>query len=332
MRTGDGAGAATTERASVIRDEVATRDPDLAHHTIAERYSAHRPRFTGSALGFRFRLAVTQAGELGVDEIVHSMDARSWTEPYVGFMAVHVRRGWYHWQVGRDELALPPGAVGRFHNSPMTVQWSDVTASVVRLSTVHVARVAAARTDVAVADFRFEGMAPVSAAMARAWAGLSAFLDAQAAAADGTLAHPLIRASLAEHVATTALAVFPNTTMTAGYVPGPSRVEPAVVRRAVAHIEAHAAEPITVAQIAQACGVGPRGLQAAFARHLGVSPTAHLRRVRLDRAHRDLVDADPAGGATVAAIARRWGWGNPGRFAEAYRRVYGRPPSHTLRA
>ncbi|MFG1799867.1 hypothetical protein ACGFI4_06790 [Micromonospora carbonacea] len=109
-------------RASVIRDEVATGDPDLAHHTIAEQYSAHRPRFAGSALGFRFRLAVTQAGELGVDEIVHSMDARSWTEPYVGFLAVHVRRGWYHWQVGRDELALPPGAVGRFHNSPMTLQ------------------------------------------------------------------------------------------------------------------------------------------------------------------------------------------------------------------
>ncbi|MEU8191788.1 helix-turn-helix transcriptional regulator, partial [Micromonospora carbonacea] len=66
--------------------------------------------------------------------------------------------------------------------------------------------------------------------------------------------------------------------MTTGYVPGPRRVEPAVVRRAVAHIEAHAAEPMTVAQIAQACGVGPRGLQAAFARHHGVSPTAHLRR------------------------------------------------------
>ncbi|MBB5826522.1 helix-turn-helix transcriptional regulator [Micromonospora carbonacea] len=316
----------------MVRDEIATRDPELAHHTVTERYSAHRPRFSGSTRGFRFRLTVTQAGELGIDEIVHSMDARSWAEPYPAFMAVHVRRGWYRWQAGRDELALPPGAVGRFHDSAMVLDWSDVVAGIVRLSTGHVARVAATRTDIAVAGFRFEGMAPVSAAMARAWVGLSAFLDAQAAAAGETLANPLIRASLADHVATTALAVFPNTTMTAGYVPGPRRVEPAVIRRAVAYIEAHAAEPITVAQIAQVCGVGPRGLQAAFQRHLGVSPTAYLRRARLDRAHRDLVDTDPTGGASVAAIARRWGWGHPGRFAEAYREMYGQPPSHTLRA
>jgi AraC-like DNA-binding protein len=39
----------------------------------------------------------------------------------------------------------------------------------------------------------------------------------------------------------------------------------------------------------------------------------------------------PAAGTTVAAIARRWGFSRPDRFAAAYRTAYGRPPRHTLR-
>ena len=57
----------------------------------------------------------------------------------------------------------------------------------------------------------------------------------------------------------------------------------------------------------------------------------YLRQVRLDRAHQDLLAADPTAGITVAAIARRWGFSRPDRFAAAYRTAYGRPPRHTLR-
>ncbi|MDG4800350.1 helix-turn-helix domain-containing protein [Micromonospora sp. WMMD980] len=142
------------------------------------------------------------------------------------------------------------------------------------------------------------------------------------------------RARSAHHralTATTALAVLPNTTMTAAYVPEPRRMAPPVIRRAQAYLEEHAAEPVAVAQVAAACGVGPRGLQAAFQRHVGHSPLTYLRQVRLARAHRDLAAADPASGATIAGIARRWGWTSPGRFAAAYRETYGRPPHETLR-
>ncbi|MGQ7296447.1 helix-turn-helix transcriptional regulator [Quadrisphaera sp. KR29] len=106
---------------------------------------------------------------------------------------------------------------------------------------------------------------------------------------------------------------------------------PAVVRRAVAHIEAHADQPLTLTDIARASGVGPRALQLAFARHLGTSPMAHLRRARLQRAHEELQSADATAGDTVAAVARRWGWTSPSRFSTAYRREFGVPPSGTLR-
>ena len=39
----------------------------------------------------------------------------------------------------------------------------------------------------------------------------------------------------------------------------------------------------------------------------GLTPAAYLSRVRLDRAHRELVDSDPAGRDTVPAVAARWG-------------------------
>jgi AraC-like DNA-binding protein len=43
-----------------------------------------------------------------------------------------------------------------------------------------------------------------------------------------------------------------------------------------------------------------------------------------------VVGRSAAAGDTVAAIARRWGFSRPGRFAAVYQAAYGRPPSHTL--
>jgi transcriptional regulator GlxA family with amidase domain len=124
--------------------------------------------------------------------------------------------------------------------------------------------------------------------------------------------------------------VFPNTTLTAGPVPGVGQVGPATLRRALAYIDAHAGEPITVADIAAGAGVGARALQYAFAGHQGTTPMGHLARVRLERAHRDLQAADPELD-TVGQIALRWGFAKRSRFAAAYRRTYGVNPSHTLR-
>ncbi|PTA45530.1 AraC family transcriptional regulator [Micromonospora sp. RP3T] len=312
----------------VRRFELVTRDPDLAHHTIADAYAEHRPRFAGSRQGFRFALRTVQAGSLGLDRIVHSMDARARTGPYPDFMTVHVLRGRFRFADGDEELVAPAGAVARYPLRPSVLGWTDVVGTMIRLPHEQVAHVATTRTETTAADFRFLGLAPVSAATSRAWTQLSAYLHGLG---DDALEQPILRASLADLAAATALTVFPNTTMNAGYLPQPRRMTPAVVRRARAWLDEHAAEPVTVAEVAAACGVGARGLQAAFQRHDGRSPTAYLRRVRLERAHRDLLAAEPGGGETVAGIARRWGWTSPGRFAAAYRDAYGRPPRETLR-
>ncbi|MFF0909074.1 helix-turn-helix domain-containing protein [Microbacterium sp. HMH0099] len=111
----------------------------------------------------------------------------------------------------------------------------------------------------------------------------------------------------------------------------PARPLPAPVRRAKAYIEAHAAEPVVLADVAQAARLSPRGLQYAFRAATGRTPMQYLRHVRLDAARSDLRGGDPSTD-TVAAIAARWGFSNLGRFAAMYRAEFGETPSSTLRS
>ncbi|MER5890927.1 helix-turn-helix domain-containing protein [Streptomyces sp. NPDC001941] len=105
---------------------------------------------------------------------------------------------------------------------------------------------------------------------------------------------------------------------------------PRAVRRAMAYCEEHAAEPVSVADMAVAARVSPRTLQECFRSHFGTTPVAHLRRVRLDRVHQDLLRiADGSESGTVAEAATRWGFTHLGRFAAYYRETYGQVPSRT---
>jgi AraC-like DNA-binding protein len=93
----------------------------------------------------------------------------------------------------------------------------------------------------------------------------------------------------------------------------------------------YADRPITVAEIAEAAGIGVRSLQSAFLRHRGLTPMGYARRARLERAHYELLAADPAGDTTVKMIAARWGFAKPDRFSALYREAFGVLPSRTLR-
>ena len=83
--------------------------------------------------------------------------------------------------------------------------------------------------------------------------------------------------------------------------------------------------------VSAAAGVRTRLLQYTFRRHHGSTPSRHLQRVRMSRAHDDLMTADPTRGDTVGEIATRWQFTHHGRFAVDYRTIYGVSPSETLR-
>ncbi|MFC0527766.1 AraC family transcriptional regulator [Phytohabitans kaempferiae] len=144
----------------------------------------------------------------------------------------------------------------------------------------------------------------------------------------GLVNHPLIAGRLWHGILTGLLlaADHPYRDELAHEAP-PSR--PRHVKRAIDVMEADPGRPVTVHDLARIAGVGVRALQEGFHRHVGVSPMAYLRRLRLARAHEELRHAS-RGEATVASVASRWGFVHLGRFAATYRRAYGVSPGETL--
>jgi AraC-like DNA-binding protein len=100
---------------------------------------------------------------------------------------------------------------------------------------------------------------------------------------------------------------------------------PATVRRAEEFMRSKAEVPLTIEDIANAAGCGTRALQAAFRCFRGTSPMAVLRRIRLELAHHAIMRSEES--ISVAEVAARYGFSNPGRFASQYQRAFGEYPS-----
>jgi AraC-like DNA-binding protein len=88
-------------------------------------------------------------------------------------------------------------------------------------------------------------------------------------------------------------------------------------------------ERLTATRLAEAAGCSVRALQATFLELCGMSPLEFVQRHRLARA-RELLEA--AGRSSrIYQIAQRTGFAQLGRFAAAYKAMYGESPSDTLR-
>ena len=162
----------------------------------------------------------------------------------------------------------------------------------------------------------------------RQWWALASSLVALVEDPDGPLSSPMVTRPLARSVLLALLHAVDHPYRDAMAV-RPAAPRSSTVREAVALLEAEPATPWTVADLARRVGVGTRALQDGFARHVGVTPTAYLRQVRLRCAHADLVAADPTR-TSVTGVAAQWGFTHTGRFAGEYRRRYGCAPSETL--
>ncbi|MFD9690808.1 helix-turn-helix transcriptional regulator [Kitasatospora sp. NPDC059088] len=178
---------------------------------------------------------------------------------------------------------------------------------------------------------RLTGLRPVDEASNRQLGAVVAYVRDHVLGNPAACASELLVASAAQHLAAATLAALPHTGRTDPVPADRTDATPATLRRAIAYIEANAERDVTLADISGAAFVTPRALQYAFRRHLGTTPLGHLRLVRLDAAHRDLLAADPAT-ATVTGIAMRWGFAHQGHFAGLYRTAYGQAPGDTLRA
>ena len=98
----------------------------------------------------------------------------------------------------------------------------------------------------------------------------------------------------------------------------PPTALPQHVKRALDYMRANLAEKVTLADLANACGISQRALLTQFKHFLGVSPIAHLRHMRLGTARAELQQSD--GTVSISEIASRCGLTHLGRFATEYRR------------
>jgi transcriptional regulator GlxA family with amidase domain len=102
----------------------------------------------------------------------------------------------------------------------------------------------------------------------------------------------------------------------------------ACVRMAVEVAPDLAAVGGTVAELASAVGVSRRRLEKRFARWLGTSPAAYLRRTRLERARNLLALTD----LSILEISVTCGFSSASRFSSAYRQQFGCSPSASRKA
>ena len=176
-------------------------------------------------------------------------------------------------------------------------------------------------------QIRFLNWCPRSHGAVRAWARALDYVTATLAAAD-TAQQPLIVAAMAYLLAGALLECFPSNVTEQDLATDPAL--PATLRDAVAFIHRHAASDVGINDVAAAVHLTPRAVQYLFRRQLGTTPTEYMRRVRLYRAHQELL-AGERSNTTVTEIAQRWGFAHTGRFAVLYRQTYGQSPHATLK-
>ncbi|MFC4495772.1 helix-turn-helix domain-containing protein [Streptomyces ovatisporus] len=317
------------ERVPVERSEFATSDPGAAEVLSAEMYGAFKPRY-GPTEGFTFDGRRTAAGSMSLDHVVHSRMSID-VAPLDYLMFVFVTGGTLNVTAGDLETRLRIGDTAVFPAGvPLSMSWDRLGKEVISVP-LKAAEQAAAETGGG-DGVNFVGTTPVSAAMDRFWRSTAGFVAHQLETPDSPLSEPLVYAQTLNLLGAAAVKTFPNTTMTADYQPGPGTITPAVLRRAAEFIDGNAEKPLTLTDIARAVSVTPRALQDAFTGQYGTSPLGYLRRVRLERARRDLQAADPSTGETVESVATRWGFLNRGKFFASYHEHYGQHPARTLRS
>jgi AraC-like DNA-binding protein len=318
----------------VLRSELVTADMDEMAEVLRRLYFEHTARFSCDDPG-RVDGALLSADVAGLSASIIVLGGFTYTsvmDPADAPTAVILDRGGGSLATAAEQVGYGPGdAVMIPAAGPGQAVLDDGGYLLLRVPWQAVRSLAAEQAGVPGASVRFESMAVVSAASQRVFTRTAEFIRGQFTAPGVTGVPALVVPELMRLAAAAFLETFPNTTMTAGYSPGPGWAPPAAVDRAVGYIIEHAGEPVSVDDVAAAAGVTSRALQVAFRRYYDVTLAGYLRRVRLERAHLDLRDAEPGDGVTVAAVAAAWGWASPSRFAADYRQRFGIPPSRTLR-
>jgi AraC-like DNA-binding protein len=315
-------------RTSSVEEAQAGGGRLLARHRLRARDDGFQARINGVSFGglslyymrYGTPLTVTSAP---LESLVAAI------VPLRGSMRVEHAGSSFVAEAGRSAAVISP-------ETPMRLDWSeDLEFFCFRIEVA--ALLAYLRSLEPDADageaIRFEprmtGRAGLSSMLGCAWLIELASQQLKAARRDDW--PPALPARLCEQVMTTLLLAQPRSRRSVLAPDRASSVSRRAASRAREFVEESQTLAITPSELAAEVGVCLRTLQLGFRDELGTTPQAYITEARLRRAHSELVCASPQQGATVAAIAARWGFSNVGRFADKYHAAYGRKPAETLR-
>lgn len=94
------------------------------------------------------------------------------------------------------------------------------------------------------------------------------------------------------------------------------------VAKAIAHLRAHYAEPVSISDVASSVGMSPSSFHEHFKAVTSTTPLQYQKELRLLEARRLLLD----GTHSVTDAALEVGYASAAQFSREYARKYGRPP------
>ena len=314
------------------RRHFATSDPEQAHAFLRTVYGPHTLHFGDQDFaGFHLEYDGIATNRFAVEHVRHDTAVEALFAPAESLLVIHPLAGELRISSRRDELRAGPGDVVLCDAATdVRLVATRLDVEVVRLDPGAVARVVAELTGFDAPTLPIDLCRAVSPARAAHWRATIAHLRRDVLGDDEVMGGPLTRTALFRSLVAMLVESFPNPAAARTGGDG-DRATPPTLRRAIRYIEEHAGDDVGLVDIAAAAGLGARGLQLAFRRHHDTTPLEYLRRVRLDRAHRDLQASTPTD-ATVGGIADRWGFPHHGNFSALYLRTYGCSPSITLRS
>jgi len=305
-----------------------TTDLEAASALLREQYSSMRLTVAGERPGLRIVQQHLERARL--DRMSLRMDLEAETDPLGAVAVGRVLVGGVAYRCGHEERRYARGDVF-FAAQPddgfvAVAHWLDVDYALLDPSLLgDLAEVAPGERS----PVRLLGHDPVSPAAAGHWSRTLSFVQESLRSRPPGSHRQLVTAQLGRLLAATALATFANNALTEPTVEDRRDAHPQSLRRATSFIDDNAHRDIALSDVAAAADVSVRAVQLAFRRHLGCTPTAYLRRVRLHAVNEQLAAAVP-GSTTVAEVAAQWGFFNFGRFAGRYRAEFGELPHETL--
>lgn len=314
-----------TRPAAVRYEQFRTFDPDDARRFFAAAYTPGW-RITGVGRGSAIKHRRYSAPAMTLDDVLMQGRVNCEIRGADDVLVIQPRAGSLTANVNPFSEVDHPVLVA--HDMPCALQVNSARFDVVGIGSDVLRKAAAAHYAPLPQKIRFLDWRPRSGAAARAWHRALEYAKATLCSAD-TVHQPLIAGSVATVLATAVLECYPSNLTADNDVLSDPAV-PDALKDAVSFIHCHAGGDVGIHDVAAAVHLTPRAVQYLFRHQLDTTPTRYLRRVRLHRAHLDLLSSDRSV-TTVAEIAQRWGFLHTGRFAVQYRQTYGQSPHTTLR-